>query len=68
MNIQDILNQYDSMFDVESLETIELYLKNNIEKALNENYFDVAFTLLNEMIGFCRDSMQVDKGLDYCRQ
>lgn len=68
MNIQEILNQYDSMFDVESLETIELYLKNNIEKALNENYLDVAFTLLNEMIGFCRDSMQVDKGLDYCHQ
>lgn len=68
MNIQDILNQYDSMFDVESLETIELYLKNNIEMALHKNQLDVAFTLLNEMIGFCRDSMQVDKGLDYCRQ
>lgn len=68
MNIQEILSQYDSMFDVESLETIELYLKNNIEMALQQNQLDVAFTLLNEMIGFCRDSMQVDKGLDYCYQ
>ena len=54
MNIQEILNQYDSMFDVESLESIELYLKNNIEKALNENNVSNAQSdTENEKYYFC---------------
>ena len=66
MNISEILKTYDEMFGQESLEAIEQYLVSKIQEAKKTSQNDVLFTLLNEMIGFCRDTTQKEKGLHYC--
>ncbi len=68
MDIQVILNTYDSMFGHYSLNEIEIFLKDHIDKARQLQLKDIEFTLLNEMIGFMRDTTQRDKGIDYCKQ
>ncbi len=66
MNIQEILEKYDSMFGKATMEEIEQFLIEKIEEAKEKNDVSVLFTLLNEMIGFCRDTTQKTKGLQYC--
>ena len=66
MEIQAILAHYDAMFGKYSLSDIEAYLYKNIEKAKELSETAALFTLLNEMIGFCRDTTQREKALYYC--
>jgi len=68
MNIEQILKNYDSMFGKYSLSDIEIYLYQNIEKAKEQSEIEILFTLLNEMIGLCRDTTQKEKGLFYCEE
>lgn len=68
MKIDEILKTYDEMFGVESLETIEDYLVKHMNEASDTNELGALFTLLNEMIGFCRDTTQTTKGLLYCEE
>ncbi len=63
MEIQAILAHYDGMFGKYSLSDIEDYLYENIEKAKEFSETGILFTLLNEMIGFCRDTTQKEKAL-----
>lgn len=66
MDINKILAEYDAMFGNYELEEIEAFLKNNIENAIDMGDYGSMITLLNEMIGFCRDTTQRDKALNYC--
>ncbi len=66
MNIEEILMRYDAMFGKNSLAEIEEYLVENIAQAKEKGEIGIVFTLLNEIIGFCRDTTQRDKGLKYC--
>ena len=66
MDIQRILNEYDGMFGKASLSQIEEFLFQKLQEAASEGEDAALFTLLNEMIGFCRDTMQKEKGLKYC--
>lgn len=68
MNIHSILTTYDTMFGKYALSDIEAFLYENIEKAKSLTETGVLFTLLNEMIGFCRDTTQKDKALKYCAE
>lgn len=68
MDIQLILTTYDAMFGKCTLTDIEAYLYENIAKAKEESEIGVLFTLLNEMIGFCRDTTQKSKALQYCAE
>jgi len=68
MNIQTILAQYDSMFGKSSLIEIECFLCENIRQAREMSEDAVLFTLLNEMIGLCRDTTQKEKALSYCEE
>ena len=68
MDIHSILTTYDAMFGKYSLSNIEEYLYENIEKAKELSETGILFTLLNEMIGFCRDTTQKDKALEYCTE
>ena len=65
MNIHSILTTYDAMFGKYPLSDIEAYLYENIEQAKEQSETGILFTLLNEMIGFCRDTTQKDKELKY---
>lgn len=66
MNVTEILAIYDAMFGVRSLGEIEGYLAENIAEAKERSEAGVLFTLLNEMVGFCRDTTQREKALGYC--
>ncbi len=66
MDINAILEEYDAMFGKCQLAEIEAFLKNNIEKSAEVGDYGVMITLLNEMIGFCRDTTQQEKALGYC--
>lgn len=68
MNIDRILANYDAMFGKYSLPDIEAYLYKNIEEAKDGSQNGALFTLLNEMIGFCRDTTQKEKALRYCNE
>ena len=63
MNLDAILTEYDSMFGKNSLEEIEQYLVEQIAKAKLHREQGILVTLLNEVIGFCRDTTQKDKAL-----
>ncbi len=68
MDIAQVLTEYDSMFGVKGLDEIEAFLVKQIDKAYAEPDYYSAVTLLNEIIGFCRDTSQNEKGLKYCEQ
>ena len=68
MNLDAILTEYDSMFGKNSLEEIEQYLVEQIAKAKLHREQGILVILLNEVIGFCRDTTQKDKGLQYCKE
>lgn len=68
MNISKVLIEYDSMFGNNSLEEIERYLVTHIEQAYEEQDFYSAITLLNEYMGFCRDTSQNEKGKRCCEE
>lgn len=68
MDINFILANYDAMFGIYTLSEIEAYLYENIKQAKKESDKGVLFTLLNEMIGFCRDTTQEEKALKYCAE
>lgn len=66
VDINKVLMEYDNMFGVHSLEEIDEFLTEKIEAALDEADYYSVLTLMNEMLGFCRDTCQRDKGLYYC--
>ena len=68
MNIEMILAQYDAMFGKNSLGEIEAYLVKTIEEAKGQSEYGIVVALLNEIIGFCRDTTQKDKALQYCEE
>lgn len=68
MNLEKILAQYDAMFGKNSLEEIENYLVKSIAEAKEKAELGIVITLLNEIIGFCRDTTQKEKALHYCEE
>lgn len=68
MDIQRVLTEYDNMFGVKKLSEIEAFLVAKAAEASKEGDAASLFTLLNEIIGFCRDTGQKEKGLAYCGQ
>lgn len=68
MNIEAILAKYDSMFGKYSLSEIEDFLLKNIEEASLQNEKQNLVSLLNEMIGFYRDTLQKEKALKNCNR
>lgn len=66
MDIKEVLTQYDSMFGTYTLVQIEEYLYAKIAEAVSQKDDGAIITLLNEMIGLCRDTSQKDKALTYC--
>ena len=68
MNITNVLAEYDSLFGNTTLTDIETYLYEKIKEAIEEQDDSAIITLLNEMIGLCRDTSQKEKALVYCEQ
>lgn len=68
MDINKVLMEYDNMFGAHSLEDIEGFLVKKLDMAYREEDNYSAVTLLNELMGFCRDTDQKAKGVGYCKQ
>ncbi len=66
MDINKILAEYDGMFGKCDLAEIETFLQQNMEQAKGTGDYGAMITLLNEIIGFCRDTTQREKALSYC--
>lgn len=68
MDINKVLNEYDAMYGKVSLEAIEDFLFEKIKEAMSEEDTSSLITLLNEMIGLCRDTTQKEKALTFCNE
>ena len=66
MDINKVLMEYDNMYGAYSLDEIDEFLENKVEEALTEGDSASALTLMNEMLGLCRDTGKKEKGLHYC--
>jgi len=65
MDINNILQEYDSLFGKLTLPQIENFLYEHINEAVKEQDNASIIILLNEMIGLCRDTSQKEKALSY---
>lgn len=68
MNIKEIIQKYDEMFQKNSIDEIETYLSEQITTAVREEDDGALITLLNELVGFMRDTFQKEKAMLYCRE
>jgi tetratricopeptide (TPR) repeat protein len=66
MDISSILKEYDEMFTVKSAHEIAEFLACQVEQAKKEEDKGALLTLLNEQIGFCRDTGMKETCLAAC--
>lgn len=68
MDIKEVLEHLDTLFDKQALQEIEPYLTEQLERAYSSQDYHACMTILNEMIGFFRDTSQYQKALDRSEQ
>lgn len=68
MDIQKVIEGLDKLFADRQSEKVEDYLSVNLEQALNEGDAGSAITIINELIGFYRDTSQYGKAEAYCEK
>lgn len=68
MDIQKVIEGLDKLFADRQSEKVEDYLSVNLEQALNEGDVGSAITIINELIGFYRDTSQYGKAEAYCEK
>lgn len=66
MNIQEVIDGLDALFANRQIDKVEDYLSSHLEQALGEGDVGSAITIINELIGFYRDTSQYDKAETYC--
>ena len=64
--INQVLSELDALFSLGDTEKISEFLENKIAFFTENKSTDNLITMLNEMIGFCRDMGEFDKGSRYC--
>ena len=64
--INQVLSQLDALFSLGDTEKIREFLENKIALFKENKSTDNLITMLNEMIGFCRDMGEFDAGSRYC--
>lgn len=67
-DIQKILARLDALFDRQALEEIEPYLTEQLQAAYASQDYHACITIMNELIGFFRDTSQYQKALDQSEQ
>lgn len=66
--IEDILNTLDGLFSEQKMSEVEPFLQNELREAMETNNFSTVITIVNELIGFYRDTSQYEKLVYYCEQ
>lgn len=68
MDIENVIAGLDQLFETNQGEKVEDYLSGYLEQALKEGDAGSAITLINELIGFYRDTSQYGKATAYCEK
>lgn len=68
MNAQEVLKELDRLYEENRREELEMYMKENLEKAHAEDNLSVELALLNEIIGYYRNTSKIQESLDYCQK
>lgn len=68
MNINEFINNLDKLFEEKRINDVEPFLNESLAQAVSENDVSAQFTILNEMMGFFRDTSQYDKSIKACHQ
>lgn len=66
MNIQKVIDGMNQLYAQGEGDKVEDYLSSNLEQALQEHDTGCAITIINELIGYYRDTSQYDKAEAYC--
>lgn len=66
VELDKILEQLQELFNTYQIERVESFLEEQIEQALAAGDWATVITLMNEMIGYLRDTGKNDKALYYC--
>ena len=66
MDLEKILEELRELFGTYQVERIEGFLEENMEQAFAVGDTGTVITLMNEMIGYLRDTGKNDKALYYC--
>lgn len=61
MDINQVLQELDRLFEKGALDQVEGYLSGQLELAVKENDFGSILSILNELLGFARETSQYDK-------
>ncbi|NTV77567.1 MAG: DUF4125 family protein, partial [Clostridiales bacterium] len=68
MNINEILQELDAMFFHKKINEVEPFLLEKLQQANELGEQNIVITLMNELIGFYRDTSQYEKSVSYCNQ
>lgn len=68
MDIQNILEHLDMLFSGQQIHEVEPYLTGQLEKAFETRDYNACITIMNELIGFFRDTSAYEKALHYSEQ
>lgn len=64
MDLENILSELDKLFEDNRIDEVEPFLRGELKKALEKEMYDVAVSLLNEMMGFFRETSQWEKSYE----
>ena len=68
MDINRFLEELDRLFEEKNINDVEPFLRISMDKATEEEDKSAQFTILNEMMGFYRDTSEYDKSIKACQQ
>lgn len=68
MDVNNFLNALDKLYEERKLKEVEPLFNKSIEQAVAENDLATQFTILNEMMGFFRDTSQYEKSISACNR
>ena len=68
MNLNQVFNELDDMMKRSDIEKVIPYLEGKCKEAENEGDGGSVVSILNELVGFCRETCQYEKAMEYAAQ
>lgn len=65
MDLQQVFNELDDMMRRSDIDNVIPYLEGRCEQAENEGDGGSMVSILNELVGFCRETCQYEKAMEY---
>lgn len=67
-SVEEILVGLDKLFSEQRMAEVEPYLQRALQEAMESGDSSTVITIVNELIGFYRDTSQYEKSIYYCEQ